>query len=630
MAISSIHTGFGFRQNGGRANNSDISIYYAGTEAVRIDNTDINFVDTIVPLTSDAAALGTGSLMWSDLFLASGGVINFNNGNVTLTHAAGFLTINDDIGLRLGTTGDDVLYHRTTTLNANTAITSVHVGTPVSQALAANSMILSNVTASGDIAILVNNGGNSHEVLHADGSGDTVKIGHGLAGVTVGPNSGSITLDSVAQLAIDIGGVGAIRLDDAAIASFAGAGDTAGQDIYIETQDGGAASGNNNGVAGGLLSVKTGDGTAPAGTGTTGGAGGASTAETGAGAAGSATGTGGAGGQLNLTTGAGGGTSGAGTGGAGGDIVVTLGAGGTTTGGTDGAAGRLLIGDDRVLGIGAGGDGALYNRSTSLGANTALTNVFIGTPVVPALAANSLIISNITSGGQLVLAANSGGNSQSYVDINPGSSLNLRTHGGGGIFFYVGTSEGLRMTASRYWSTLGGNPANVAAAGSAIWGGGIAMTDVADAWIDDATHGTGTTTHYIGNQTITTSSDVRVKTDVETWVGRAVDFLRGAPRQVQFKYNLPGGGSQNEGFGPNARGTYRGWLAQETVDWAPWIINAGAGKDCLKCRAGKKCKEHPSFWHVNYEYLVPMLVQAVNELSEKVFGGQRPALKGAS
>lgn len=45
------------------------------------------------PFVSDGNALGTGSLMWSDLFLASGGVINFNNGNITLTHSAGNLTL---------------------------------------------------------------------------------------------------------------------------------------------------------------------------------------------------------------------------------------------------------------------------------------------------------------------------------------------------------------------------------------------------------------------------------------------------------------------------------------------------------------------------------------------------------
>jgi len=47
----------------------------------------------VAPDTSDGAALGSAALMWSDLFLASGGVINFNNGDVTLTHSADVLTI---------------------------------------------------------------------------------------------------------------------------------------------------------------------------------------------------------------------------------------------------------------------------------------------------------------------------------------------------------------------------------------------------------------------------------------------------------------------------------------------------------------------------------------------------------
>jgi hypothetical protein len=51
------------------------------------------------PQTSDTVALGSGTLMWSDLFLASGGVLNFNNGNATVTHSAGLLTSNVDIAV---------------------------------------------------------------------------------------------------------------------------------------------------------------------------------------------------------------------------------------------------------------------------------------------------------------------------------------------------------------------------------------------------------------------------------------------------------------------------------------------------------------------------------------------------
>jgi hypothetical protein len=45
------------------------------------------------PATSDGMALGSTSLMWSDAFLASGAVVNFNNGDVTMTHSANTLTV---------------------------------------------------------------------------------------------------------------------------------------------------------------------------------------------------------------------------------------------------------------------------------------------------------------------------------------------------------------------------------------------------------------------------------------------------------------------------------------------------------------------------------------------------------
>lgn len=45
------------------------------------------------PPTDDGAALGSITLRWSDLFLASGGVINFNAGNWVATHTSGILTV---------------------------------------------------------------------------------------------------------------------------------------------------------------------------------------------------------------------------------------------------------------------------------------------------------------------------------------------------------------------------------------------------------------------------------------------------------------------------------------------------------------------------------------------------------
>lgn len=150
-----------------------------------------------------------------------------------------------------------------------------------------------------------------------------------------------------------------------------------------------------------------------------------------------------------------------------------------------------------------------------------------------------------------------------------------------------------------------------------LFAGGIAMTDVLNAWIDDATHGSGTTTHYIGNQTITTSSDMRVKTDIREWQGEAMALLRRAEPLKEFRYNLPGGGPQDSGYGPNARGTYLGFMAQETLKWAPWVVNAGAGADCQRCLAGLPCEEHTPFG-VEYQHLVPLTVAALKELDARL------------
>jgi len=90
--------------------------------------------NALTPGTSDGTALGTTSLMWSDLFLASGAVMNFNNGNVTITHTNGTgLTINSTNKLMFGDTAsfvqqssDGVLRidgEATVDINASTAVT---------------------------------------------------------------------------------------------------------------------------------------------------------------------------------------------------------------------------------------------------------------------------------------------------------------------------------------------------------------------------------------------------------------------------------------------------------------------------------------------------------------------------
>ncbi len=66
---------------------TNLTLGIGGTSEVTLTSAAIS------PTTTDDLALGTSSLMFSDLFLASGAVINFNNGDVTLTHGSDALTI---------------------------------------------------------------------------------------------------------------------------------------------------------------------------------------------------------------------------------------------------------------------------------------------------------------------------------------------------------------------------------------------------------------------------------------------------------------------------------------------------------------------------------------------------------
>lgn len=71
-----------------------VAVPMNGSRWVYCDGTNVvdGMSGPLTPTTSDSAALGTAAVMWSDLFLASGGVINWNNGALTLTQSTETLT----------------------------------------------------------------------------------------------------------------------------------------------------------------------------------------------------------------------------------------------------------------------------------------------------------------------------------------------------------------------------------------------------------------------------------------------------------------------------------------------------------------------------------------------------------
>jgi len=116
--------------------------------------------NSLSPGTSDGTALGTASLMWSDLFLASGSVINLNNGNVTITHSSNTLTV----------------AAATVAFTASTAVT-----------------VSNDLKLSSDSAIL------------SLGADDDATLTHdGTTGLTIAANP--ITLDSGADIVLDAAG----------------------------------------------------------------------------------------------------------------------------------------------------------------------------------------------------------------------------------------------------------------------------------------------------------------------------------------------------------------------------------------------------------------------------------------
>lgn len=98
--------------------------------------------------------------------------------------------------------------------------------------------------------------------------------------------------------------------------------------------------------------------------------------------------------------------------------------------------------NDRVL-LGADADLILLHRAATLAANTTLGGVIVGTPVIPAIAANSVILANLTNNGDVVVVANKGGNSFAglFLDGSTGDTLLLATTGQSIDLYIAGTKE---------------------------------------------------------------------------------------------------------------------------------------------------------------------------------------------
>jgi hypothetical protein len=107
------------------------------TDCLSVSGSVVTTGCNVVPSANDGAALGTTALSFSDLFLASGGTINFGNGNAVITHVPnGIVDVADTLRIRnpLTPAGNNIY---DIGVNASSAFrtgyfgTSVEVGTTV-------------------------------------------------------------------------------------------------------------------------------------------------------------------------------------------------------------------------------------------------------------------------------------------------------------------------------------------------------------------------------------------------------------------------------------------------------------------------------------------------------------------
>ncbi|WP_395451200.1 hypothetical protein ACHMW7_16240 [Aminobacter sp. UC22_36] len=117
-------------------NNGDVTITHAANALAFAGATTngYSFADgPIKPAANDGAALGVSGTAWSDLYVASGGIIDFAAGNVVLTHSSGVLTLGTG-DLRITTAGTNaasaVTVGGTQTLTNKTLTTPAFSGTP--------------------------------------------------------------------------------------------------------------------------------------------------------------------------------------------------------------------------------------------------------------------------------------------------------------------------------------------------------------------------------------------------------------------------------------------------------------------------------------------------------------------
>jgi hypothetical protein len=183
------------------------------------------------PTTSDSVALGGTSLMWSDLFLASGAVVNFNNGDMTLTHSANTLTFAGGTTATAALTTSTIVASgiiKTDDATEATSTTDGSLQTDGGLSVAKDVIAGNDVYLLTDSSVLGLGAGKDVTITHDNGTGGTLASAgnfvvdstggtlllDGNSGVSIAGNAAEIDITTTAALDLNSG---AFTLDSSTI-----------------------------------------------------------------------------------------------------------------------------------------------------------------------------------------------------------------------------------------------------------------------------------------------------------------------------------------------------------------------------------------------------------------------------
>ncbi|MSU60625.1 MAG: hypothetical protein EXS52_01770, partial [Candidatus Staskawiczbacteria bacterium] len=200
--------------------------------------------------TSDSGALGSAIKMWSDLFLANGGVINFNNGDVTLTHGTDALTFAGGTivlgtatatgGLTGNVTGNVSGTAATVTGAAQTAITSLGTltGLTMGGAIDLATNIITNIGDSGT-DFVVGGGLTLADILTVNDDLTVALSGNENVEITDGATPTTDTVSVISDGATTTADANALEIDF----TTGNGSDATNSGLQIDLASGGTASG---------------------------------------------------------------------------------------------------------------------------------------------------------------------------------------------------------------------------------------------------------------------------------------------------------------------------------------------------------------------------------------------------